>query len=100
MLIDEYRGRLSVARMCKLLGVSTSAYYGWVGRDHAAVINKDAALLEEIKKIILEFAGYGYRRVMAELRRRGSIVNHKRVLRVMQEHKLTRKKKRKIYCHD
>ena len=94
MLIDEYRGRLCVARMCELLGVSTSAYYGWVGRDRV-VGNNDTALAEKIRKIVLEFAGYGYRRVTAELKRRGHIVNHKHILRIMQENKLTKKKKRR-----
>ena len=32
---------------------------------------------------------YGYRRVTHELRRRGLVVNHKRVARVMREHALT-----------
>ena len=31
---------------------------------------------------------YGYRRISAELRRRGMLVNHKRVLRLMREDNL------------
>jgi len=36
----------------------------------------------------LEFPGYGYRRVTHELRRRGYVVNHKRVLRLMRDDNL------------
>jgi transposase InsO family protein len=39
-----------------------------------------------VQQIVLEHRRrYGYRRVTAELRRRGMVVNHKRVVRLMQE---------------
>jgi putative transposase len=37
---------------------------------------------------VLKFSGYGYRRVTAELCRRGWAVNHKRILRIMREESL------------
>jgi transposase InsO family protein len=39
-------------------------------------------------KIVLDFPGYGYRRVTAELRRQSWQVNHKRVLRIMRAESL------------
>jgi putative transposase len=45
-------------------------------------------LRDAIEWIILEFAGYGYRRVTHALKRAGWIVNHKRVLRIMREESL------------
>jgi putative transposase len=42
-------------------------------------------LLGEIERIADEFPAYGYRRITRELRRRGTVVNHKRVARVMRE---------------
>jgi len=45
----------------------------------------ESRILEEIKKIIKQFPGYGYRRVTRQLQRHGYIVNHKRVLRLMRE---------------
>ena len=43
----------------------------------------------EIQRIALEHQGrYGYRRMTAELRRRGMLVNHKRVARLMSEDSL------------
>ncbi len=43
------------------------------------------ALRDAIEAIILEFSGYGYRRVTHTLQRAGWKVNHKRVLRIMRE---------------
>ncbi len=42
-----------------------------------------------IHAVVLEHRGrYGYRRVSRELRRRGLVVNHKRVARLMREDNL------------
>ncbi len=46
------------------------------------------ALRDAIEQIILDFAGYGYRRVTHALQRDGWKVNHKRVLRIMREESL------------
>lgn len=46
---------------------------------------EEVALRDAIEQIILDFAGYGYRRVTHALQRAGWKVNHKRVLRIMRE---------------
>ena len=46
------------------------------------------ALRDAIERIILEFPGYGYRRVTHALQREGWAVNHKRVLRIMRQESL------------
>jgi len=75
------RERVSIKSACELLSISRSWYYE---RRHRASAD-EADLQDEIEKIVVEFPGYGYRRVTAELRRRGYPVNHKRVLRIMRE---------------
>lgn len=55
----------------------------------------DEALASLIEEIVEEFSGYGYRRVTLELGRRGIHVNHKKVLRIMQERGLLCKPKRR-----
>lgn len=45
-------------------------------------------LRDQIEKITLEWPHYGYRRVTAELARKGFKVNHKRVARIMREESL------------
>ncbi len=47
--------------------------------------DKDNELLDKIRTIATEFPCYGYRRITAELRRRGTMVNHKRVHRIMAQ---------------
>jgi len=49
---------------------------------------EEVALRDAIEKIILDFSGYGYRRVTRALQRDGWKVNHKHVLRIMHEESL------------
>lgn len=80
----------SVRRLCRLLDVAPSSFYY---REEPA---DDRVLRDLIERIALEFPRYGYRRMTAELRRRGSGVNHKRVLRLMREDNLLVQVRR--YC--
>ena len=45
-------------------------------------------LRNQLQRTALEWPAYGYRRITAELQRRGFDVNHKRVLRLMREDNL------------
>lgn len=74
-------GEVPLARACELTSASRSWYYERQRR----MPRDDTALQDEIEKIVVEFGGYGYRRVTRELVRRGWRVNHKRVLRIMRE---------------
>jgi putative transposase len=77
---------LSVRRLSALLGISRSWWYERIqprAPDAEAVALRDA-----IERIVLEFPGYGYRRVTHELRRQGWPVNAKRVLRIMRDEAL------------
>jgi putative transposase len=66
--------------------VSRSWYYEKQTRPETG--EADVELRDAIEGIILEFAGYGYRRVTHALKRAGWIVNQKRVLRIMREESL------------
>jgi putative transposase len=85
-LAHQEHPELSLLHLCELLDVSRSWYYE--RDDQAGPDPEDIALRDEIERIILEFSGYGYRRVTRELARRGWRVNHKRVLRIMREESL------------
>jgi putative transposase len=78
------QGSLSIERMCQLAGVSKAGFYRHLcSRDS---YDEEMHVRSEIQSIALEHQGhYGYRRVTAELRRRGMLVNHKRVARILQE---------------
>jgi transposase InsO family protein len=85
---------LSIERACWLLSVSRSSYYYQADESGVRALG-DALLRDEIERIVLDFPGYGYRRVTAQLKREGWGINHKRVLRVMREHGLLCKLKRR-----
>ena len=78
------QGRLSVERMCRLAPVSRAGFYRSfkeqmpAGRRHGSAVGDQEVALEHRRR-------YGYRRVAAELRRRGMVVNHKRVARIMRQ---------------
>lgn len=77
---------VSLKDLCELFSVSRSWYYERPTPEEKA--HRGVELTDAIERIVLEFPGYGYRRVSAELRRRGWVVNHKRVLRIMREESL------------
>lgn len=57
---------------------------------------QDADLRDRIEALVLDFPGYGYRRVTHALNRQGIRVNHKRILRVMRQEGLLCRKKRRF----
>ena len=71
------------------MGIARSTYYG------APPADRDAESLTLIEAICAEFEAYGYRRVTAELRHQGQLVNSKRVRRLMREHGLSPKQRRR-----
>ena len=68
--------------MCWLARVSRAGYYrAWAA---AEADSEEMELRDRIQRIAVEHRHYGYRRVTAELRRQGRVVNHKRVARLMR----------------
>ena len=84
---------LSTRRLCTLLGISRS---WWYARTEAAGDPGATALRDAIERLVLEYPGYGYRRVTHALRRDGWRVNAKRVLRIMREEALLCQLKRRF----
>jgi len=81
------QGSLSIERMCQVAQVSRASFYRSLQTQ--APVEEDMEVRSEIQSIVLEHRRrYGYRRVTAELRRRGMLVNHKRVVRIMREDNL------------
>ena len=81
------QGSLGIERMCHLVGVSRAGFY----RHLRASDNyeEEMHVQSEIQRITLGHRWrYGYRRMTEELRRRGMLVNHKRVARIMRDDNL------------
>ncbi len=85
--------QLSITQSCHALEVSRSGYCKWLNQPQPVPF-AEIDLRDQIQEIVLEFPGYGYRRVTAELRNRGDLVNRKRVLRLMREDNLLCLKKK------
>lgn len=81
------QGSLGIERMCHLAGVSKAGFYRHLRAGDSC--EEEMHVRSEIQSIALEHEGqYGYRRMTAELRRRGMLVNHKRVARIMRDDSL------------
>jgi putative transposase len=81
------QGSLSIERMCQLAQVSRAGFYRSLQEQQP--VQEEMEVRSTIQQIVLEHRRrYGYRRVTAELRRRGLLVNHKRVARLMREDNL------------
>jgi len=65
------------------MGLSRSTFY-----DAPATSIDETELLARMQAICDEFEAYGYRRVGAALRHQGVVVNHKKIRRLMREHDL------------
>lgn len=75
-----------ISHLCAAVGLSRATLYRY--RDCGKSVDPDITLRDQIQRIALEWPAYGYRRITAQLRRDGMVVNHKRVLRLMREDNL------------
>jgi putative transposase len=93
------QGNLNTERICQLSQVSRAGFYRYLkGR---AAIDEEMEVRSAIQEIAMEHRRrYGYRRITAELRERGMLVNHKRVLRIMAEDNLLMVDRRALFGTD
>jgi putative transposase len=72
--------------LCRVLKVSTSGYYEYLKRPKHQVTNEDHQCLKLIKKAYFLHEGtYGAKRIAGYLKTKGTIINHKKVARIMRE---------------
>lgn len=87
-LVQSNAGQLRPPEVCRAVGVSKSGYWAWL----QAKPQEPDPLVKEIRRIVTDFHGYGYRRVTVALG--DGVANHKRVLALMRENGLLCKRKR------
>ena len=101
-MIQKLRQTFPLAALLSIAQIPRATYYYHAKRQ--AELDKYGRTKKEIEAIYHENKGrYGYRRVTAELRRRGFILNHKTVQRLMKQLSLVcrvRMKKYKSYKGD
>ena len=93
------QAELPIRTMARVLGVSSSGYHDWLGRQASAREQANAALLEKIRAIYqMSDATYGVPRMVAQLAREGAIVNKKRVERLLRQAGLKGISRRRGWC--
>ena len=86
--------RLSIEEACRVARISRAGFYR--SYEEHAPRQAETELRDRIQRVAVENRFYGYRRVAAELRWQGVVVNHKRVLRVMREDNLLSLRRRRF----
>jgi len=79
------------ATVCAVLGVPRSSFY----RSRQPVKVEEPVLVQDVERIVLDFRGYGSRRVADQLCKEGKRCGRRRVRRLMKEHSLLCQVKRK-----
>jgi len=95
--VSDHQAKYPIATMCRVLGVSSSGYYGWTQRQPSGRDRMDAALTAEIRTVHAASRGtYGAPRVHAELASKSIRVGRKRVARLMSQAGLAGVSRRKF----
>ena len=82
--MKAHQAEHSISLMARVLGLSKSGYYAWLGREPSRRAQAEAVLGEAVERIHTASRGtYGSPRVTAGLRREGQRVSRKRVARLM-----------------
>jgi putative transposase len=93
--IDEHRGRFGVEPICRVLGVSASAYYQRQTGQRSRRAIRDERLLTRIGELhAANYHAYGARRMWKALNRAGEQVGRGRVERLMRQHGIQGAKRR------
>ncbi|MCX4099241.1 IS3 family transposase [Nocardia sp. alder85J] len=84
--IASEEGSHPVVSMCRWVKVSRSGYYSWRNRESSATAQRREILAAEIRFCFEHSDGtYGYRRIHAQLARRGTVVDPETVRTIMRE---------------
>ena len=91
--------------MCRVLQVSKSGYYAWIGRPASQRAKTNARLVDEIKTVYAENRkAYGSPRIHVALQKKGILCGHNRVARLMRSNYIIaqrqfRRKRHQITSH-
>jgi transposase InsO family protein len=95
--IDRYSSSYGVERMCRVLGVSRSGYYGWKKQPLSNRQRENEKLLVYIKESHKQsMETYGSPRITEDLWARGVVCGENRIARIMRENGIVAKTKKKF----
>lgn len=78
-MIGALEGQAPVARLCALFECPRSTYY------YKAVVQDESAAFEAVEQVLMRAPWFGYRRVVAQLRREGKVLGERVVRRILRE---------------
>jgi transposase InsO family protein len=95
--IQQHRKEFAITAMCRILEVSISGYYRWLGRAISSREQGNERLLSMIQTIHKESRqNYGSPKVYRHLRKQGEACNHKRVERLMRDNQIKARRVKKF----
>lgn len=98
ILLEKVQTHLSKKFGCQILSLPRSCFYWYEKRPQLSLQDlEDFEYRYKIEKVILEHPCYGFRRVKAELKRDGEIVNRKKIQRLMRKFGFSRTSKPKFH---
>ena len=97
VFMRDHRGAFPVDLMCRSLGVGSSGFYAWLKRPESPRRRDNLRLLTEIKAVYRRSRkSYGSPRIYAELNETGHTCSRYRVARLMRQHGIVSKHKKKF----
>ena len=95
--IEQQHGVFRVSRLCRMLEVSRSGYYEWLGRPPSSHADVDQQLQEKVQRYFAQGRGtYGTRRIKHLLAQEGLQVSRRRIGRLLAQAGLRCKTRRKF----
>jgi putative transposase len=95
--IRDHRGTFPTGSLCRALGVSRSGFYAWIDRAPSPTAARRDGLVEQIRRAHREARSvYGSPRVHRELRARGVACCENTVAKLMREHGIRSKARRRF----
>jgi transposase InsO family protein len=83
-IVERPAAERALKSLGEAVGLSRSTIFRRLHAPAGAASNKELELRAQIQSVALEMRSYGYRPITKELHRRGVIINHKLVLRLMR----------------
>jgi len=97
VFMRDHRGAFPVDLMCRSLGVGSSGFYAWLKRPESPRRRDNLRLLTEIKAVYKKSRKtYGSPRIYVELNETGHTCSRYRVARLMRQHGIVSKHKKKF----
>lgn len=94
--IQEHKGQFSITTLCRVMEVALSGFYDWRNAPPSKRQEQNALLLAQIQNIHqASRQSYGSPRIYQELREQGVVCGRHRVARLMREHQLRARQKRR-----